>query len=253
MRAGTPDTVGPGGDAPARPAVPSVRPVPDPPLVRPRPTTAVVTAAASGPAGASPSRRATASATTATMPIDSSNGTQTIAEHDDEAEDRLAHRDQGRRRPIHLGRRVPPRRRLGHGHDLGAVRHGQRRVRRLVLELRLLRGQPLDLAPRVGEAGLDLEEIADLRGLLGVADERRLAGLQVPDPGVEIDELAGDLDGVRLLADLGSEGRGARRARPPSARRGCGTSPTRRSRRRVAPAARPRCSRRAHGSRRARS
>ena len=159
----------------------------------------------SPPERLSPRRRATARAM---PPISSTvriSGSQTIPKTIRKLDHGLAHRDQRRGRLVDLRGRIPLRGRLGHGHDLGPERHGQGRHRRLVGQLGLLRGQLLDLAPGVGQPALDLEEIGDLRRLLGIGDERRLAGLQVPDPGIEVDDLAGDLDGVGLLADLGPE------------------------------------------------
>ena len=64
----------------------------------------------------------------------------------------------------------------------------------------------LDLAADVGQLRLDLEQVADLAGPLGDALERRLAGPQVAQPGLEVDDLAADLGRLRLLGDdLGRE------------------------------------------------
>src|SRR5439155_15482532 len=96
--------------------------------------------------------------------------------------------------------------RLHDGDDLRAAGEREGRHRGLVLELGLLRGQSLDLASGVGETGLDLEEIGDLRRLLGVADEGGLARLEIPDPSGDVDDLAGDLRRVGLLRDLRAQG-----------------------------------------------
>ena len=81
------------------------------------------------------------------------------------------------------------------------VGHRQRRVARLVVELVLLRLELLDLAADVRDLRLDVEDVLDSRRLLGDLHEGGLAGLQVPDPRVEIDDLAGHVDGLGLLGD----------------------------------------------------
>ena len=86
--------------------------------------------------------------------------------------------------------------------------------------------QLFDLAADLGQLRLDLEDVGDLGRARGDGLERRFAGPEVPDPRLEIDDLAGHLDRVGLLGDdLGREAVQAAqcgRARPPSGRPGSG-------------------------------
>ena len=62
-------------------------------------------------------------------------------------------------------------------------------------------GELLDLAAHLGQLGLHLEDVRDLDRLRGDRLERGFAGPEVPDARLEIDDLAGHLDRVRLLRD----------------------------------------------------
>ena len=64
-----------------------------------------------------------------------------------------------------------------------------------------MRRQLLDLAAHIGQLGLDLEHVGDLRGALGDPLEGDFARLQVRDPGLQVDDLAGHLDGLGVLGD----------------------------------------------------
>ena len=136
---------------------------------------------------------------------------------------RLAGADQGRGRAVDVGRRVPALGGLLDLDDLGAERGDERPVGDLVLQLQPLAVELLDLAADLRDPRLDLEQVGDLAGPLGDLDEHLLARAQVPDPCLEVHDLAADLGRLGLLAhDLGREAAQRRRGRPPSAWPGCG-------------------------------
>ena len=87
------------------------------------------------------------------------------------------------------------------GEDRDVELRRQRGVAGPIVEILELGGQRLDLAARLGQLCLDLEDVADPDGLRGDPLEGDLAGTQVRDPRLEVDDLAGHLDGFGLLGD----------------------------------------------------
>ena len=70
---------------------------------------------------------------------------------------------------------------------------GQRRERRLLLEVGLLARELLDLAADGRQLGLDGEDVLDRGGLGHDGLQGRLGRLQVLDAGREVDDIAGDV------------------------------------------------------------
>ena len=102
---------------------------------------------------------------------------------------------------VDRGRRLPFPGSLLNRNDRGIEERGQGRIGGLVAQTLELCGELLDLASDVGESGLHLEDIGDLRGLRGNALEGGFAGPEIPDPRLEIDDLRRDFDCLGLLGD----------------------------------------------------
>ena len=126
-------------------------------------------------------------------------GRPTTTEPDPGRGQGLADAEQGRAGLIELRARIPATGGLdGRRRGRQCEQDAQGSQAGLVLEMRLLGAELLDLALHVAQLRLDLQDVGNLRGPGHDRLEGGLGGPQVVDPGAEVEDLPGDLDRIRL-------------------------------------------------------